>query len=96
MNRPELSLALLMLTLACEMALLIFMFFISRFYELKFRQATYHVAFAGSAAVFLVLMACAALGFYRYEALTLANLQALVVLSVLGLRLYRMMTGVAK
>lgn len=96
MNSPELSLALLMLALACEMALLIFMFFIGRFYELKFRQPTYHAVFAGSAAVFLILMACAVTGIYRYEALTLANLQALLVLSVLGLRLYRMMTGVTK
>jgi hypothetical protein len=52
--------------------------------------------FAGSAILFLVLMACAALGIYTYEALTLASLQALFVLIVFGLRLYRMMTGVTK
>lgn len=96
MNSPELSLALLMLAMACEMILLAFMFFIGRFYELKFRQATHHNVFAGSAVVFLALMACAALGIYTYEALTLASLQALFVLTVFGLRLYRMMTGVTK
>jgi len=95
-NSPELSLALLMLAMACEMALLVFMFFIGRFYELKFRQATYHKVFAGSAIVFFVLMASAALGVYTYEALTLASMQALLVLTVFGLRLYRMMTGVTK
>jgi hypothetical protein len=41
-------------------------------------------------------MACAVLGIHTYEALTLASLQALLVLSVFGLRLYRMMTGVTK
>jgi hypothetical protein len=95
-NSPELSLSLLMLAMVCEMVLLAFMFFISRFYELKFGQATYYTMFAGSAILFLVLMACAALGIYTYEALTLASLQALFVLIVFGLRLYRMMTGVTK
>jgi hypothetical protein len=33
-NSPELSLSLLMLAMVCEMVLLAFMFFISRFYEL--------------------------------------------------------------
>lgn len=96
MNSPELSLALLMLAMASVMLLLAFMFFISRFYEAKFRQATYYNAFAASAIVFLALWACAALGIYTYQALTLASLQALLVLSVFGLRLYRMMTGVTK
>jgi hypothetical protein len=85
-----------MLAMACEMVLLAFMFFISRFYEVKFGQATYYYAFAGSAIAFLALMACAVLGIHTYEALTLASLQALLVLSVFGLRLYRMMTGVTK
>jgi hypothetical protein len=95
-NNPELSLALLMLAMACEMLLLAFMFFISRFYEQKFRQTTYSRVFAASAVVFLALMACAIGGIYRYEALALASLQALVVLAIFGLRLYRMMTGVTK
>ncbi len=96
MNNMELSTTLLFLALACEAVLLIFVFFVGRFYEQKFRQATYYPVFAGSAVVFLALITVAAADVYRYEMLTLANLQALAVLAIFGLRLYRKMTGVTK
>ncbi len=93
---PDLSLASIMLIVACETVLLTFLFFISRFYELKFRQKTMSSVFILAAALVLVLLGVAVLGIYYYEALILANLLTLGVLAVFGTRLFRIMTGVTK
>jgi hypothetical protein len=85
-----------MLIVACEAVLLTFLYFISRFYELKFRQKTFSPAFILAAALVLVLLAVAVLSLYYYDALILANLMTLCVLAVFGTRLFRIMTGVTK
>lgn len=92
----DLSLASIMLIVACEAVLLAFLFFISRFYEIKFRQKTLSSVFILAAALVLVLLGVAVLGIYYYEALILANLLTLGVLAVFGTRLFRIMTGVTK
>lgn len=96
MIRPELSLVAMMAIMFIEAALLAFMYFISRFYEFNFRQRTYCNAFIAAAAALVALVAAAALGFYTYYLVTLANMLALAVLLVFGMRLFRLMTGVTK
>jgi hypothetical protein len=96
MSIIDLSLAAIMLIVACEAALLAFLFFISRFYEIKFRQKTLSSVFILAAALVLVLLGIAVLGIYYYDALILANLLTLGVLAVFGTRLFRIMTGVTK
>lgn len=93
---PDLSLAAIMLIVACEAVLLTFLFFISRFYEIKFRQKTMSSVFILAAALVLVLLGVAVLGFYYYDALIIANVLTLGVLAIFGTRLFRIMTGVTK
>jgi hypothetical protein len=85
-----------MLIVAAESVMLAFMYFISRFYEFKFGQRTYCHVFLAAAASMVALAAVAALGFYPYYLVTLANALALAVLFVFGVRLFRLMTGVTK
>jgi hypothetical protein len=92
----DLSLVLIMLIVICETILLTFLYFISRFYELKFGQKTFNSAFIAAAALLLGLLAATLLGLYAYDALIIANLLALGVLAVFGMRLFRIMTGVTK
>jgi hypothetical protein len=92
----DLSLAAIMLIVACEIVLLTFLFFISRFYELKFRQKTFSPIFIIAAVLVLLLLGIAVLGIYYYDALIIANLLTLGVLAVFGTRLFRIMTGVTK
>jgi len=92
----DLSLASIMLIIACEAALLAFLGFISRFYELKFGQRTFSSAFIAATVLVVVLLCIALLGFDTYDALIGANLLTLGVLGVFGLRLFRTMTGVTK
>jgi hypothetical protein len=92
----DLSLAAIMLIVACEAVLLTFLYFISRFYELKFSQKTLSSAFILTAALVLVLLGIAVLGLYYYDALIIANVLTLVVLALFGTRLFRIMTGVTK
>ena len=96
MISPDPSLAAMMVIVLCEAALLVFFYFISRFYEQKFGQITYFNVFLAAAVGLIALLVAALFGVYTYEAVTVANLLALAVLVVLGLRLFRMMTGVAK
>ena len=96
MNAPELSSLFLTLTAFCFVPTLTFLYLISRFYEMKFGQRTHNRIFLAAAITYLLLLAVALLTDYTYEALTMANGLALVVLFVCGLRLYRMMTGVTK
>jgi hypothetical protein len=95
-NAPEISSLFLILTAACIVPTLLSLYLISRFYELKFGQRTHNRIFLAAAVVYTALFLVAALGYYEYECLTLANGLALTVLFVYGLRLYRMMTGVTK
>jgi hypothetical protein len=92
----DLSLTAIMLIVVCEMVLLTFLYFISRFYELKFGQKTFSSVFIAAAALLVVLLGVAVLGFYYYDALIMANLLTLGVLAIFGTRLFRIMTGVTK
>ena len=74
----------------------LFLYFISRFYELKFGQKTFNSVFIAAAAMLVVLLCVAALGFDTYDALIVANRLTLGVLAVFGTRLFRLMTGVTK
>ena len=96
MISPDLSLAAMMLIVLLEAVLLAFLYGIGNFYEAKFRQRTYSRVFLATAVLLVLLLAVAALGFYTYEAVTLANIATLAVLALFGLRLFRMMTGVAR
>jgi hypothetical protein len=96
LNAPEISSLFLILTAACFVPTLAFLYLISRFYELKFGQRTHYRIFLAATAVYAVLFIVSVLGYYEYESLTLANGIALAVLFIYGLRLYRMMTGVTK
>jgi hypothetical protein len=95
-NAPAISSLLLLLTSACLVPTLVFLYLISRFYELKFGQHTCYRVFLAAAAAYALLFAAAILGYYTYELLTVANGLALLVLFVYGLRLYRLMMGVTK
>jgi hypothetical protein len=95
-NAPALSSLFLLLTSACLVLTLIFLYLISRFYELKFGQHTHYRVFLAAAAAYALLLVAALLGYYTYELLTAANCLALLVLFAYGLRLYRLMTGVTK
>jgi hypothetical protein len=95
-NAPALSSLLLLLTSACLVPTLAFLYLISRFYELKFGQHTHYRIFLAAAATYALLFIEAIMGYDTYELLTVANGLALLVLFVYGLRLYRLMTGVTK
>ena len=96
MNAQALSSLLLLLTSACLVPTLAFLYLISRFYELKFGQHTHYRVFLAAAAAYALLFVVALSGYYTYELLTVANGLALLVLFAYGLSLYRMMTGVTK
>ena len=96
LNAHELSSLLLILAAICYVPILAFLYLIGRFYEVKFGQRTHNRIFLAAAAVYSLMLATALLGYYTYELLTLANVMALAVLFIYGLRLYRMMMGVAK
>jgi hypothetical protein len=92
----NLSLASIMLIVACETVLLTFLYFISRFYELKFGQKTFSIVFIVVAVLLVILLGVTMLDFNNYDPLIIANLLTLGVLLVFGLRLFRTMTGVTK
>jgi hypothetical protein len=92
----DLSLTAIMLIVVCEMVLLTFLYFISRFYELKFGQKTFSSVFIIAVALLLVLLGVAIIGLYYYEALIVANLLTLGVIAIFGTHLFRLMTGVTK
>jgi hypothetical protein len=96
LNAPFISSIFLLLTAACFVPTLTFLYFISKFYELKFGQRTHYLTFAVATVLYAVMFVVAVAGYYSYELLTVANGMALLVLFVYGLHLYRMMTGVTK
>lgn len=88
---------ILIAAVACEMALMFFIFCIGRFYELKFRENTYHVSFLLPVfvlAAVLVVGIFAGLGLETE--LLFASFCTLLVLLTAGLFLYRKMMGVAR
>ena len=81
----------------CEMGLMLFLFCIARFYELKFRESTYHVSFlvpVFALAASLVVGLFAGLGL-EFE-LLFASFCTLLVLMTTGLFLYRKMMGASR
>jgi hypothetical protein len=87
---------IMVLAIACEMTLLGFLYFISRFYEAKFRERTYYNAYLVPIAAFVLALAATLLGADFFLTMMLLNLLTLLVLLVFGLRLSRMMGRVSK
>ncbi len=88
---------ILFIVVVCELALMAFIFCIGRFYELKFKEGTYHVSFLIPAAVLLAMLAfSAATGTELGWGLLFTNLCTLIVLTTAGLFLYRKMMGVSR
>lgn len=87
---------ILVLANACEMALLGFLYFISRFYETKFQERTYYNAYLVPIVAFVLALAATLLGADFFLTMMLLNLLTLLVLLVFGLRLSQIMGRVAK
>ncbi len=80
----------------CEIVLLFFIFCIARFYELKFREATYHVSFLIPAFVLAGMLLVGLFGSLDLETeLLITSFSTLLVLLTTGLFLYRKMMGVS-
>jgi len=90
-------LLILMAAVLCELILMVFLFCIARFYELKFKEATHHVYFLVPC---LVLAALAIAGIFSSPGpemiLLLTSFCTLLVLMTAGLFLFRKMMGVAR
>jgi hypothetical protein len=94
---PDAEILIRATVIAFEMALLGFLYFISRFYEMKFGKRTYYNAYLIPVAAFLLAMIPAMfITGSAPLALVLLNGLTLLVLAVFGLRLRRMMMGVSK
>jgi hypothetical protein len=91
------NLVAMSLTIICELLLLAFIFFIGRFYEMKFRQQTHSIWFLLPMATFVISML--ALLFVPeafYIAALVSNFIILAVLAKFGFTLYSLMLGVYK
>ncbi len=90
-------LLILLAAVLCELTLMVFLFCIARFYELKFKEATYHVSFLIPC---FVLAALALTGIFASPGpeiiLLLTSFCTLLVLMTAGLFLFRKMMGVAR
>ncbi len=87
---------ILVAVVLCELALMVFLFCIARFYELKFKESTYHVSFLIPAAVFVSALALFAFaGFGLEYGLLFTSTCTLMVMMTTGLFLYRKMMGVS-
>ncbi len=88
---------LLLAAVACEIVLMFFIFCIARFYELKFREGTYHVSFLIPAAALAAALLIGTVTDFGLEAeLLLTSACTLLVLMTTGLFLYRKMMGVSR
>ena len=88
---------ILLIVVICELILIAFIFCIGRFYELKFKESTYHVSFLIPAAVFISALAFFAVTGHGLEwGLLFTSAGTLLVLMTTGLFLYRKMMGVAR
>ena len=93
---PGTASPILLSVVMCELILLIFIFCIARFYELKFKESTYNVLFLIPALVFIATLAFSlATGLGLEWEMLLTNACALLVLLTTGLFLYRKMMGVS-
>jgi len=87
---------ILLAAVACELALMAFIFCIARFYELKFKESTYHLSFLIPAVALLATLAfSAATGMGLGWGLLFTNVCTLIVLTTAGLFLYKKMMGVS-
>ncbi len=85
----------LLAAVACELILMAFIFCIARFYELKFKESTYHVSFLIPVIVLIAMLAfSAATGMGLEWSLLFTSACTLLVLMTTGLFLYRKMMGV--
>ncbi len=85
----------LLATVVCELIMMAFIFCIARFYELKFKESTYHLSFLMPAFVFIAMLAFSlATGLGLEWELLFTNACTLLVLMTTGLFLYRKMMGV--
>ena len=90
------GIGLVLLVVACELILMVFLFCIARFYRLKFRESTYESAFLIPIIVLVALMAFSAVvGLDLEWALLASNVCSFLVLVSAGFFLYRKMMGVS-
>jgi cation transport ATPase len=88
---------ILLTAVLCELALLVFIFCIGRFYELKFKEKTFHVSFLVPAAVFISVLAFyLATGQGLEWCMLFTSACTLLVMMTTGLFLYRKMMGVSR
>ncbi len=88
---------ILLAAVACELILLAIIFCIARFYELKFKESTYHYSFLLPAAVLLAMLALSTFAGIALEwGLLFTTTCTLIVLATAGLFLYRQMMGVSR
>lgn len=88
---------ILLSVVVCELVLMAFIFCIARFYELKFKESTYHVSFLIPAVIFISALAFSlATGLGLEWELLFTNACTLLVMMTTGLFLYRKMMGVSK
>ncbi|MCD1295913.1 hypothetical protein CUJ83_13000 [Methanocella sp. CWC-04] len=98
MDLPGFNIVLIILTIICLITMMVFLFFISRFYELKFRQSTYYLIYLmpGLAFIALLLFALITGGDILQWVALITNLLSLMVLSTFGFLLYSKMMGVSR
>ncbi len=81
----------------CELALLVFLFCIGRFYELKFRDRTYYAGFLAPFLVFVAVAIVFPVEGISMEYVELAvNASVLAIALTLGVFLFLRMTGATK
>ena len=94
---PEIDTWLALLIIICEMTLLVFLYFIGRFYEYKFKDRTFYRWQLLPVIVLAVsLIATYVVGLPLEEAVLLTNASVLVVVLTFSVFLYSRMTGVSK
>ncbi len=88
---------LLLAAVAGEIVLMFFIFCIARFYELKFREGTYHVSFLIPAAAMAASLLVGTIADFGLEVeLLFTSFCTLLVLMTTGLFLFRKMMGVSR
>jgi hypothetical protein len=93
----DLLLLILLVAVLCELILMGFLFCIARFYELKFKEVTYHVSFLIPAFVLAAILIVGNFAGFETEAdLLITSFCTLIVLMTTGLFLYRKMMGVVR
>lgn len=89
---------IVVLIIIFEIVLLTFVYFISRFYELKFKEKTYYLSFLVPAGLFVMLFLIWAItGIISLDVVSLiTNLSILIIISTFGFMLYSRMMGVSR